>query len=80
MGCGRAISSIFLVKELDVQVWATGLWTSPSEIAGRIRYADVEGRVFPVHAEAHGLPVADEFFDAIVSMDAYHYWGPDTCT
>ena len=80
MGCGRAISSIFLVKELDVQVWATGLWTRPSKSAGRIRDADVEGRVFSVHAEAHGLPVADEFFDAIVSMDAYHYWGTDTCT
>ncbi len=77
MGCGRAISSIFLVKEFDVQVWATDLWIKPSENAGRIRDADVEDRVFPVHAEAHSLPFADEFFDAIVSMDAYHYWGTD---
>ena len=37
MGCGRAISSIFLVKEVDVQVWATDLWIKPRENAGRIR-------------------------------------------
>ncbi len=80
MGCGRAISSIFLVKEFDVQVWATGLWIKPSENPGRIRDADVDDRVFPVHAEAHSLPFADEFFDAIVSMDAYHYWGLTACT
>ncbi len=24
LGCGRAITSIFLAKEFDVQVWATG--------------------------------------------------------
>ncbi len=69
MGCGRAISSIFLVKEFDVQVWATDLWIKPSENAGRIRDADVEDRIFPVHSEAHSLPFADEFFDAIVSME-----------
>ena len=45
MGRGRAISSIFLVKEFGVQVLATDLWIKPSENAGRIRDADVEDRV-----------------------------------
>ena len=52
MGCGRAISSIFPVREFGVQVWATNLWLKPSENAGRIRDADVGDRVFTVHAEA----------------------------
>lgn len=26
MGCGKAMSSIFLAKEFGVQVWANGLW------------------------------------------------------
>jgi SAM-dependent methyltransferase len=30
-----------------------------------------------VHAEAHSLPFADGFFDAAVSLDAYHYFGTD---
>ena len=77
MGCGRAISSIFLAKEFGCQVWATDLWIKPNENWGRIRAAGLEDRVFPIHAEAHALPFADEFFDAAVSLDAYHYFGTD---
>ena len=33
------------------------------------------GRVYPIHADAHALPYAEGFFDAIVSVDAYHYFG-----
>ena len=77
MGCGRAISSIFLAKEFDLQVWATDLWVAPGENWQRIKQAGLQNRVFPIHAEAHSLPFADQFFDAIVSMDAYHYFGTD---
>ncbi|MDP6451935.1 MAG: methyltransferase domain-containing protein [SAR202 cluster bacterium] len=77
LGCGKALSSIFLAKEFGVQVWATDLWISPTENLQRIREAGVEDQVFPIHAEAHSLPFADEFFDAIVSMDAYHFFGTD---
>jgi cyclopropane fatty-acyl-phospholipid synthase-like methyltransferase len=77
MGCGRAISSIFLAKEFGVQVWATDLWIKASENWERIRAAGLQDRVFPIHAEAHTLPFADDFFDAAVSMDAYHYFGTD---
>lgn len=77
MGCGRAISSIFLAKEFGVQVWATDLWIGASDNWGRVRTAGMQDRVFPIHAEAHALPFADEFFDAAVSLDAYHYFGTD---
>jgi cyclopropane fatty-acyl-phospholipid synthase-like methyltransferase len=77
MGCGKAISSIFLAREFDVQVWATDLWIEARENWTRIREAGLEEQVYPIHAEAHTLPFADEFFDAIVSMDAYHYFGTD---
>ena len=73
MGCGKAISSIFLAKEFDLEVWATDLWIKASENLERIRAAGLEDQVFPVHAEAHDLPYANGFFDAIVSMDSYHY-------
>jgi cyclopropane fatty-acyl-phospholipid synthase-like methyltransferase len=75
MGCGKAITSIFLAKEFGLQVWANDLWISPTENFGRIKEAGVENLVFPIHAEAHSLPYADEFFDAIISIDAYHYFG-----
>ena len=77
MGCGRAMSSIFLAKEFGVQVWANDLWISAADNWQRIREAGVQDRVFPIHAEAHALPYANDFFDAIVSLDSYHYYGTD---
>lgn len=77
LGCGRASSSIFLHREFDVEVWATDLWFSASENLQRIRDAGVDDRVFPIHADARALPFATEFFDAIVSIDSFFYYGTD---
>ena len=49
MGCGKAISSIFLAQEFGVQVWATDLWISAAENWQRIRETEVADRVFPIH-------------------------------
>lgn len=75
LGCGKAITSIFLAQEFGAHVWATDLWIDAKDNLGRIREAGVLDRVSPIHAEAHDLPFADGFFDAIVSVDAYHYFG-----
>jgi SAM-dependent methyltransferase len=77
LGCGRASSSIFLRREFGVQVWATDLWFSASENIQRVRDADVDDGVFPIHADARSLPFAAEFFDAIVSIDSFFYYGTD---
>src|SRR3954463_6701250 len=77
LGCGRAASSIFLHREFGVQVWATDLWFDPSENLQRIRDAGAEQGVFPIHAEARSLPFAKEFFDAVVSIDSFVYYGTD---
>ena len=77
LGCGRGVSSIFLRKEFNVDVWATDLWFSPTERLARVRDAGVEDGVFPIHAEAHALPFATEFFDAIISIDSFMYYGTD---
>lgn len=75
LGCGRATSSIFLAREFDLRVWATDLWISAADNWQRVRAAGLQERVFPIHAEAHALPFAPEFFDALVNFDAYHYVG-----
>ncbi len=77
LGCGRALSSIFLCREFGVQVWATDLWFNASENLQRIRDAGVEESVFPIHADARSLPFAAEFFDAVVSIDSFIYYGTD---
>jgi cyclopropane fatty-acyl-phospholipid synthase-like methyltransferase len=77
LGCGRAMSSIFLHREFGAQVWATDLWFSPTENYQRIREAGAEGGVFPLHSESRSLPYAEDFFDAIVSMDSLSYYATD---
>ena len=77
LGCGRGLSSIFLRREFGVQVWATDLWFSATERSQRIRDAGVEDGVFPIHADARALPYADAFFDVILSIDSFFYYGTD---
>jgi len=77
LGCGKAITSVFLAREFGLDVVAADLWIKPSENWPRIVDAGVADRVLPVYAEAHDLPFAHDCFDAIVSIDAYHYFGTD---
>jgi SAM-dependent methyltransferase len=77
LGCGRAASSIFLRREFGVQVFAADLWFGATEKLQRIRDAGVEDGVFPIHADARALPFADEFFDAVISIDSFVYYGTD---
>ncbi len=77
LGCGRALTSIFLAREFKVQVWATDFWITQDYNWQRIVAAQVDDLVFPIRAEAHSLPFPEGFFDAIISIDAYQYFGTD---
>lgn len=77
MGCGMCLSSVFLAREFGAEVWANDLWVKATDNWKRIRQAGLEDKIFPIHAEAHSLPYAEEFFDAIVCIDSYIYYGTD---
>lgn len=77
LGCGKALSSIFLHREYGVQVWATDLWFSASENLQRVTDADAGHGVFPIAADARSLPFCEGFFDAVVSIDSFMYYGTD---
>ncbi|MGE5398014.1 MAG: SAM-dependent methyltransferase [Chitinophagales bacterium] len=78
LGCGRGVTSVFMAKEYGLQVFAADLWVSPTE--NKKRFDELKltvQQIIPIKAEAHELPFAEEFFDAVVSIDAYHYFGCD---
>src|SRR6478752_6809310 len=77
LGCGRGASSVFLHREFGVQVWSVDLWFSVDERASRIRDAGMADAVFPLHADARALPFPAGFFDAVVSIDSFVYYGTD---
>jgi SAM-dependent methyltransferase len=75
LGCGRAISSIFLAKEFGCKVWATDLGVDRSNNLKRIRDAGVEDLVFPLQEDAKKLPFDEGFFDLTISVNAFQYFG-----
>lgn len=78
LGCGRGLTSVFLVKEYGFRVFATDLWISATE---NKRFFDRMGlsseEIIPIHADAVDLPFAEEFFDAVVCTDSYNFFGRD---
>jgi len=77
IGCGAAIDAIFLAKEFGVQVWAVDLWTDPTENYARICEAGVQDLVFPMKAHARQLPFAKGYFDCILGINSYFFFGTD---
>lgn len=76
LGCGQGVTSIMLVKEYGLRVIAVDLWISASENWQRFCSQGLSNReIVPIHEDAHTLPFAEEYFDAVVSIDSYHYFG-----
>ena len=77
LGCGKATSSIFLAREFGVEVWAADGATSPSENRKRAVALGCEASVFPLRVDAHSLPFAKDFFDAVIAIDSFLYYATD---
>jgi cyclopropane fatty-acyl-phospholipid synthase-like methyltransferase len=80
MGCGKAMTSIFLAKEFGCTVFANDLWIPADDNRERIEALALGQKVFPIHAEAHDLPYAPNSLDAIPCIDAYQFFGPTIYT
>ncbi|MEE1752831.1 methyltransferase domain-containing protein [Streptomyces sp. SP18CS02] len=75
LGSGKGATSVFLAREYGVEVVAADWWVDAREAAAVFAEAGVGDRVRAVHTEAHVLPFEQESFDAIVSIDAFEYFG-----
>lgn len=79
LGCGKGLSSILLAEKYDCTVFAADLWIDPTENAERFASLGLDGKIIPVSVDAtKGLPFARSYFDMIVSVDSYHYFGNNT--
>ena len=75
LGCGKGLSSMYLATKFHVEVFAVDLWISATENWRRFVQHGLDNQIIPIHADAKELPFADQYFDAVVSVDAYHYFG-----
>ena len=74
LGCGTGLTSFALCVETGAKVLANDLWISGEENAARFAAWGVGDRITPVHENADNLHFAPESFDAVVSIDSYHYF------
>ena len=77
LGCGRGITSVFLAKEFGVQVYAVDLWENADKKWEQAKAHNLEHLIVPIHGDARNLPFAEGFFDAILCVDSYIYYGTD---
>lgn len=77
LGCGRGLSSIFLAREYNTQVWAIDNFFSPTDNYQLIKSFGCEANVFPVKMDVRMLPFPENYFDCIVCVNAYTYFGTD---
>ena len=77
LGSGASITSALLARACGFIVYTTDLWSAPGE---NMRFFESLGltnrNVIPLRIDAsEGLPFAECFFDAVVSIDSYSYFG-----
>lgn len=79
LGSGTGITSVMLAREYGLVVHAVDLWSDPEENHTFFRNMGLaDDAIRPVKADAsQGLPFAPGFFDAVISIDSYNYYGRD---
>ena len=78
LGSGQGLTSVFMAKEYGFTVYAADLWSDPAENSVFFEKMGISsGEVIPVKADAENLPFEKSFFDAVVSIDSYNYFGRD---
>lgn len=75
LGCGKGVSSLVLYKQVPSTIFAADLWITATENFERFRALGADDRIVPVHVDARDMPFAHGYFDALVSIDSYHYFG-----
>ena len=77
LGSGTGITSALLAREYGFDTYAVDLWSDPEENRAFFDSLGISrDTIHPVRADAsQGLPFGRDFFDAVVSIDSYNYYG-----
>ena len=78
LGSGEGLTSAFMAKEYGFTVYAADLWSEPeSHYPLFENFGLSREQCIPVKADANDLPFEREFFDSVVCVDSYNYFGRD---
>ena len=79
LGSGAGITSALLAREYGLDTYAVDLWSDPQENSAFFDSLGISrDTIHPVKADvSQGLPFEHDYFDAVVSIDSYNYYGRD---
>ena len=74
LGCGKGLTSFAIAKETCANIYANDLWISAEDNAKRFIEWGVSEQIIPVHEDANNLNFEKGKFNALISIDSYHYF------
>lgn len=74
LGCGKGLTSFAVARETGAKVYADDLWISAEDNAKRFGEWGVGEQIIPAHEDANELTFDKGQFDALISVDSYHYY------
>lgn len=74
LGCGKGLTSYVIHQETKAIVYANDLWISEEENGERFADWGCSEVLIPMRQDANHLSLEKDFFDALISIDAYHYF------
>lgn len=79
LGSGTGITSALLSREYGFTTYACDLWSDPTDNLGFFQSLGLsKHQAIPLKVDAtNPLPFDHGFFDAVFSIDSYHYFGRD---
>ncbi len=76
IGCGLSLSSLLIAKEYSMRVFACDLWVNPADNFAFYKKINMEKQIIPMKVDfTEAIPFCDGYFDLIVSVDSFHYFG-----
>ena len=74
LGCGKGLTSFLLAKSTPAHIYAADLWITEDENNANFAKWGVSGRITAIQADGSALPFEKDRFDALISVDSYHYF------
>lgn len=74
LGCGTGLTSLVIAKETKAKVYADDLWINAQDNTKRFAEWGISEQVIPVCEDANNLHFNEKQFNALVSIDAFHYF------
>ena len=74
IGCGTGLSSLYFATETNAILHAYDLWISEEDNMKRFRQWNMDKRIVSFCKDVSKVQFEKEKYDAVVSIDAYHYF------